>query len=163
MVFDLKRLKDVLQREVVEPMDHRFLNREVPPFDRGADHGEPGHRGLAAHRAAPGAARGCASTACGSTRPRTCTSTISEAAVIRLTRRYRFSASHRLHAAGLSDAENRELYGKCNNPHGHGHDYVLEVSVRGPVDAESGRVGGRGRRWTRWCGEQVLGRSTIAT
>jgi 6-pyruvoyltetrahydropterin/6-carboxytetrahydropterin synthase len=60
--------------------------------------------------------------------------------LIRLTRLYRFCASHRLHAAAFSDAENRALYGKCNNPHGHGHDYVLEVSVRGPVDPESGRV-----------------------
>ncbi len=60
--------------------------------------------------------------------------------MVRLTRRYRFCASHRLHAAGLSDAENRALYGKCNNPYGHGHDYALEVSVRGPVDTESGRV-----------------------
>lgn len=60
--------------------------------------------------------------------------------MIRLTRRYRFSASHRLDAPGLSADENRALYGKCNNPHGHGHDYALEVSVSGPVDAESGRV-----------------------
>ena len=48
-----------------------------------------------------------------------------------LTRRYRFSASHRLHAPELSEAENREIFGKCNNPFGHGHDYVLEVSVAG--------------------------------
>ena len=60
--------------------------------------------------------------------------------MIRLTRRYRFSASHRLHARGLSEAENRELYGKCNNPYGHGHDYLLEVGVRGPVEERSGRV-----------------------
>jgi 6-pyruvoyltetrahydropterin/6-carboxytetrahydropterin synthase len=60
--------------------------------------------------------------------------------VIRLTRRYRFSASHRLHADGISEAENRALYGKCNNPHGHGHDYVLDVSLRGRVDGETGRV-----------------------
>ncbi len=58
--------------------------------------------------------------------------------MIRVTRRYRFAASHRLHSAALTDEANRELYGKCNNPHGHGHDYVLEVSVRGPVDAETG-------------------------
>jgi 6-pyruvoyltetrahydropterin/6-carboxytetrahydropterin synthase len=58
----------------------------------------------------------------------------------RLTRRYRFSASHRLHCESMSDGENAELYGKCNNPFGHGHNYVLEVSVRGPVDADSGRV-----------------------
>ena len=57
---------------------------------------------------------------------------------MRVTRRYRFSASHRLHAHSLSDAENRALYGKCNNPFGHGHDYVVEVSVRGPVDMQTG-------------------------
>ena len=51
-----------------------------------------------------------------------------------LTRRYRFSASHRLHSEQMSDAENRTTYGKCNNPHGHGHNYVLEVTVSGSVD-----------------------------
>ena len=51
--------------------------------------------------------------------------------MIRLTRRYRFCASHRLHVAAMSDEENRMIYGKCNNPHGHGHNYVLEVSVAG--------------------------------
>ena len=56
-----------------------------------------------------------------------------------LNRRYRFSASHRLHSSQMSDAENRATYGKCNNPHGHGHNYVLEVSVSGQVD-ENGMV-----------------------
>ena len=51
-----------------------------------------------------------------------------------LSRRYRFSASHRLHSEQMSDAENRATYGKCNNPHGHGHNYVLEVTVSGQVD-----------------------------
>ncbi len=60
--------------------------------------------------------------------------------MIRVTRRYGFSASHRLHAAGLTEDENYRLYGKCNNPFGHGHNYVLEVSVRGPVDVRSGRA-----------------------
>ena len=59
---------------------------------------------------------------------------------MKLTRRYKFCASHRLHAAALSDEENRAVYGKCNNPYGHGHDYVLEVCVKGPLDAETGRV-----------------------
>lgn len=60
--------------------------------------------------------------------------------MIRVTRRYPFSASHRLHAASLSDEENARLYGKCNNPYGHGHNYVLDVSVRGPVDESSGQA-----------------------
>ena len=54
--------------------------------------------------------------------------------MFRVTRRYRFSASHRLHSVRLSEAENRVLYGKCNNPYGHGHNYLIDVSVRGPVD-----------------------------
>jgi len=60
--------------------------------------------------------------------------------MLRLTRRYRFSASHRLHAAALGDDENQGLYGKCNNPWGHGHDYALEVSVAGPLDSDTGQV-----------------------
>ena len=52
-----------------------------------------------------------------------------------LNRRYRFSASHRLHSEQMSAEQNRATYGKCNNPHGHGHNYVLEVTVTGQVDA----------------------------
>jgi 6-pyruvoyltetrahydropterin/6-carboxytetrahydropterin synthase len=55
-----------------------------------------------------------------------------------LTRRYLFAASHRLHNRALSEAENRETYGKCNYPHGHGHNYFLEVTVSGPVAPETG-------------------------
>jgi 6-pyruvoyltetrahydropterin/6-carboxytetrahydropterin synthase len=57
-----------------------------------------------------------------------------------LTRRYRFASSHRLHSGKLSETENAQTYGKCNNPWGHGHDYVLEVSVSGPVHPDTGRV-----------------------
>ncbi len=53
---------------------------------------------------------------------------------MRLTCRYRFAASHRLDSPALSAEENRKLYGKCNNPHGHGHSYALEVTVEGAVD-----------------------------
>jgi len=60
--------------------------------------------------------------------------------VFRVTRRYEFAASHRLHTAGLSEEENRRLYGKCNHPYGHGHNYVVEVSARGPVDGATGRA-----------------------
>ncbi|HXW89738.1 MAG TPA: 6-carboxytetrahydropterin synthase [Terriglobales bacterium] len=57
-----------------------------------------------------------------------------------LTRRYRFSAAHRLHSDQMSAAENAVVYGKCNNPHGHGHNYMLEVTVSGSVDGASGMV-----------------------
>ncbi len=57
-----------------------------------------------------------------------------------LTRRYWFSASHRLHCEGMSAEENRAVYGKCNNPHGHGHNYAVEVTVGGQVDAKTGMI-----------------------
>jgi 6-pyruvoyltetrahydropterin/6-carboxytetrahydropterin synthase len=58
--------------------------------------------------------------------------------VFRITRRYRFAASHRLHAPQLNDEENRRIYGKCNNPYGHGHNYLIDVSARGPADSATG-------------------------
>ncbi len=57
-----------------------------------------------------------------------------------LTRRYMFSASHRLNNDMLSPEENQRLYGKCNNPYGHGHNYMLEVTVGGVVDQRTGMV-----------------------
>jgi 6-pyruvoyltetrahydropterin/6-carboxytetrahydropterin synthase len=57
-----------------------------------------------------------------------------------LSRRYHFSASHRLHQDRFSAEKNRDVYGKCNNPHGHGHNYVAEITVSGPVDAATGMV-----------------------
>jgi 6-pyruvoyltetrahydropterin/6-carboxytetrahydropterin synthase len=60
--------------------------------------------------------------------------------MVRVTRRYGFPASHRLHSLLLSDAENDAVYGKCNNPHGHGHNYEIELTVKGDVDAMTGRA-----------------------
>src|SRR6476646_6130402 len=57
-----------------------------------------------------------------------------------LTRRYMFSASHRLHSNAMSDTENAATYGKCNNPYGHGHNYALEITVSGQVDSKTGMV-----------------------
>ncbi|HUF26918.1 MAG TPA: 6-carboxytetrahydropterin synthase [Gemmatimonadaceae bacterium] len=56
------------------------------------------------------------------------------------TRRLRFNAAHRVHNPALSDEENSALFGKCNNPNWHGHNYVLEVSVAGPIDQRTGYV-----------------------
>ena len=67
--------------------------------------------------------------------------------MIDLTRRYRFPAAHVLAHPHLSSAENDRIYGKCANPGGHGHDYGLEVTVRGAVDARSGQVADR-EAWT---------------
>ena len=57
-----------------------------------------------------------------------------------LSRRYRFSASHRLHVESMSEEANQAVFGKCNNPHGHGHNYTVEVTFSGQVDAATGMV-----------------------
>lgn len=60
--------------------------------------------------------------------------------IAHLSRRYHFSASHRLHVDALSPEKNRETFGKCNNPFGHGHNYVVQVTFSGPVNDETGMV-----------------------
>jgi 6-pyruvoyltetrahydropterin/6-carboxytetrahydropterin synthase len=64
----------------------------------------------------------------------------SETLHIELGRRYRFSASHRLHSAKLGDEENGRIYGKCNNPHGHGHNYTVEIRLSGGIDPATGMI-----------------------
>jgi len=65
---------------------------------------------------------------------------VSEALKIELGRRYRFAASHRLHSNALSAEENARVYGKCNNPYGHGHNYVVEIRVSGTPDPATGMI-----------------------
>ena len=60
--------------------------------------------------------------------------------VVQLSRRYRFSASHRLHVEALGAERNRSLFGKCNNPFGHGHNYSVQVTLAGRVDYHTGMV-----------------------
>ncbi|XP_055351362.1 6-pyruvoyl tetrahydrobiopterin synthase-like isoform X2 [Paramacrobiotus metropolitanus] len=60
--------------------------------------------------------------------------------IVFVTRTEHFSASHRLHSIHLSDEENAEIFGKCNNPNGHGHNYKVDVTVKGAVDPKTGMV-----------------------
>ena len=60
--------------------------------------------------------------------------------IAHLSRRYHFAASHRLHVDALTPEHNREIFGKCNNPFGHGHNYAVQVTFSGPVDAATGMV-----------------------
>ncbi len=60
--------------------------------------------------------------------------------VVRATRRAHFCAAHRLHRPDWSEEQNREVFGDCSNPNWHGHNYVLDVTVEGPVDPETGFV-----------------------
>lgn len=59
---------------------------------------------------------------------------------VELGRRYRFAASHRLHSREFSEAENVRIFGKCANPYGHGHNYVMEISVSGEIDPVTGMI-----------------------
>ena len=59
---------------------------------------------------------------------------------VELGRRYRFAASHRLHTNKFSEAENVRIFGKCANPYGHGHNYVMEISVSGEIDPVTGMI-----------------------
>ena len=76
--------------------------------------------------------------------------------IARVTRRVHFSAGHRLHNPSFDDARNRETYGLCNRPNGHGHNYDLEVTVEGEVDSETGFVMDLKRL------KALLGRSVLA-
>ena len=135
MVIDLKEVKGILETEIVQPMDHRHLNYEVPPFD----HVVPTVENLAIEiwrRLEP---RFAATSGQPAERPRP----RGRRPFCRLRRAILGDAHDQphpplplrvvppLHSPMLSDAENRAVYGKCNNPHGHGHDYTLEVSVTG--------------------------------
>lgn len=143
MVLDLKELKEILNREVVERYDHRFLNYEVPPFDRVVPTTENIARDIW-ERLDPHLTSG---------QRRLHGVRVYETADLfvdyfgepagadgppRVTRRYQFAASHRLDSPQLSAAENQQLYGKCNNPYGHGHNYLLEVSARGLPNEHTG-------------------------
>ncbi len=59
---------------------------------------------------------------------------------VTLSRRYSFSASHRLHSDKMSEAENQRVFGKCANPFGHGHNYLVEVTLGGPIDPATGMI-----------------------
>jgi 6-pyruvoyltetrahydropterin/6-carboxytetrahydropterin synthase len=65
---------------------------------------------------------------------------VSEKLYLELGRRYRFAASHRLYTPLLSEEENRRVFGKCSNPHGHGHNYCVEVRISGEVDPATGMI-----------------------
>ena len=142
MVVNLYDLKRVLE-EVIEEFDHKDLNQDTPYFAERiptAENLAVVLWGKIAEKLAGGRLaslrlfeeedlsvdyQGCH---------------IGRLPEVCLTRRYRFAAAHRLHAAALSDDENRLVFGKCNNPHGHGHNYTLEVTVRGDIHPDTGMV-----------------------
>ena len=59
---------------------------------------------------------------------------------VTVTRRLKFNAAHRVHNPSYSEEENKRIFGKCNNPHGHGHNYILDVSVKAEINPDTGYV-----------------------
>jgi 6-pyruvoyltetrahydropterin/6-carboxytetrahydropterin synthase len=143
MVMNIKELKDFLQERVVSLVEDRLLNEEVDAFRTRAPTLEEIAR-WAWERIAPAVPVGALHRVRVAESPRLFLDCLAddpkEVSRLFLTCVYDFSASHRLHAATLSDDENRRVFGKCNNPNGHGHNYTLELTVTGALDARTGTI-----------------------
>jgi 6-pyruvoyltetrahydropterin/6-carboxytetrahydropterin synthase len=150
MVINIKRVDDRLKETVIAPFDQRSINDEIPAFlnhpptlenllvyfrdqlidldvPRFEDHVGEHHRVTLTHLRLQ-------------EMPRLWADLNVETNEMTLTRTYEFAASHRLHAVALSEEDNRRLYGKCNHAAGHGHNYILEVSVSGTPDPVTGMM-----------------------
>ena len=142
MVINITDLDQVLKEEVVAYYDHKHINVQHPTFANNP-HLQPTSENLAIqiwHAIEPHLKEAILY------RIRLYEDSIlfadyyGEGQMVYLTKVYEFSASHRLHSPQLSDAENQEIFGKCNNFYGHGHNYALEVTIKGEVDPRTGMV-----------------------
>jgi 6-pyruvoyltetrahydropterin/6-carboxytetrahydropterin synthase len=144
MVVNIKTVDDVLQDTVVAEFDGRSINDEIPAFHDRAPTVENLLAYLWERLESPGTLPGEVRLVrlrleetpelYGEMEVRNGMKTIT------LTRQYEFAASHRLHVPGLTPEQNVEMFGKCNNPAGHGHNYVLEVTVEGEPDPKTGMM-----------------------
>lgn len=143
MVVNISQLKPILQAVIVEPLDREFLSIRHPVCRGNVPTSENlvrilwdglEHALAAAHLPAQMHRLHLAENDVLSV---DCCRRDSEPMVL-LTRSYEFCAAHRLHSPHLSDEENQALFDKCNNPYGHGHNYRVEITVQGDVDARTG-------------------------
>lgn len=149
MVVNIKDLDDLLKERIDAQLDHKCLNLDVPAFRDRLPTTE--NIALFVWRETYAALRESSLAGkCRLTRVRLyeSDSLFSEyrgelregTPMVYLTRAYEFSASHRLHEPSLTDEQNRELFGKCNNPFGHGHNYRAEITLAGEPDVRMGMV-----------------------
>ncbi len=143
MVVNIKTIDDVLQKAVVDRFDQRSINDEIEYFQSRSASLENlmlyiasllGSGSLPAEAELVGLRVSETDSLWGEYFKKNGTW------IMTLTRSYEFAASHRLHVAALSEAQNQELFGKCNNPAGHGHNYVVEVSIEGEPDPRTGMM-----------------------
>lgn len=141
MIVNIKIIDDILQERVVAVFDGRSINDEVPDFRETAPSTENlllyFARDLGKGRLPPQVTL----TRLELTETPLLRGTLDTMSdTMTLTRVYEFAASHRLHAPALSAEQNLDIFGKCNNPAGHGHNYVLEVTVEGKPDPDTGML-----------------------
>jgi len=154
MVVNIKKLDDLIRASVVKPFDLKSLNDEVPEFALNVPTLE-NLLEVIRQRLADGNNTLSFTTELGGTTTvdlialrleemptlwATWKSPKMPDQTLTLTRSFEFAAAHRLHLKGLSDEENLRLFGKCNNPTGHGHNYILEVTVTGDLNKETGMI-----------------------
>jgi 6-pyruvoyltetrahydropterin/6-carboxytetrahydropterin synthase len=135
MVVNIKELDAILQERVVDKLDQKSLNDEIEHFKTNAPSLE--NLLLFLEDQVGGMPDDTRLTRLTLFETPLLWATL-ESSTMTLTRSYEFAASHRLHNPVLPEAQNLELYGKCNNPAGHGHNYILEVTVEGEPDPRSG-------------------------
>lgn len=145
MVVNIKRIDDVLKRDVIQVFDQRSINDEVPAFRSQSSTLENLLRHFAGTLTAAFAAEWPGQPISLThlrleEMPTLWAELDLEHDMMTLTRTYEFAAAHRLQADALPVEENLALYGKCNNPAGHGHNYVLEVTVTGKPDPTTGMM-----------------------
>ena len=144
MVLNLSDVKHAIRREVTEPLDFRFLNEAWPDFDLSRPQGRlPTTEALCLairDRLAPHLPVVALRLHEHPDLWADVLTTTADPMEAFLTIRTHFAAAHRLAREELSQAENEAIYGKCARPHGHGHNYLLEVTVRGTIDARTGMV-----------------------
>ena len=140
MVVNIKDIDAIARREVLSTYDGRSINDEVPGFDLQAPTLENILRDIAA-RLEPEMPPECRLVGLKLTETPLLYAQLDTLTMqTTLTRTYEFAAAHRLDAPALSPERNRDLFGKCNNPAGHGHNYVLDVTVGGEPDLETGMI-----------------------
>lgn len=144
MVINLVTLDALLKNNVLANYDHKHLNHQHPVFAKNP-HLQPTCENIAIEiwqRLIPALPDGMLHRIRLYESAANFADYYGEGPMVYLTKVYEFSAAHRLHSQALSDEENQDIFGKCNNPAGHGHNYVLEVTVKGDVDARTGLVAG---------------------
>lgn len=142
MVVNITDIDAVLKAEVVHRLDGVLLDRDVPALDGKLPTTENVARFIwdACVDKLPATCRLSAVTLYSKPTAWVAIDRTEETAMLTVTRAYEFSASHRLNAPSLGEAENKELFGKCNWVNGHGHNYDVEITIAGEVDPSTGRI-----------------------